>query len=71
MNKEIEFRRLSPDKDMNRDRPYIDIPQSSRPLYQDKVPLGCDPMGYIYLHGRILRSIATGNHLCGGLFQDG
>lgn len=60
MTEEDEFKRFSPEEELDEDNLSIGIPAQQSHVQPDRIPSGYDPMGEIQLRGQASRSLASG-----------
>ncbi|MCU0543476.1 MAG: hypothetical protein MUE44_15080 [Oscillatoriaceae cyanobacterium Prado104] len=60
MSENDDSKQFFPDDEIDRDRIVVEVPINPHSPYQERVPLGYDPMSEIYLRGRAFRGLAGG-----------
>ncbi len=55
-----DYRQFLPDDEFARDRIIVDVPISPLSFEIEQIPNGYDPMGRVYLGGRVNRRLASG-----------
>lgn len=60
MSRNDDYKQFLPNDELDRERIVVEVPANPKPTQQERIPSEYDPMGQIYLQGRVFRGLTGG-----------